>query len=151
VSRRGVAPVIGVCLLLAVTVVLAALVGAFAVGVSGQTDDVPKAVITANLNGNEITLTHRSGDPLNVNELTVRIFVDGQPLKYQPDVPAYGSSGFNGLSGDFHVWGTQPWRAGEMAGLDIAGSNAPLPSAGSRVTVRIYSNGGIVATAHATA
>jgi flagellin-like protein len=148
VSRRAVAPVIGVVLFVAVTVVLAAVVGAFAIGV-GDAGNAPEAAITADRNGNEINLTHHSGDPLDVNELTIRIFIDGEPLEKQPDVPAYGSDGFNDLSGAFHAWGTQPWKAGATASLKIAGNNAPQPSAGSQVTVKIYSEGEAVATARA--
>jgi flagellin-like protein len=146
VSRRAVSPVVGVVLIVAVTVVLAGVVGAFAIGI-GDSGNAPEAAITAERDGNEINLTHHSGDPLDVTELTVRIFVDGEPLEKQPDVPAYGSTGFNDLSGAFHVWGTQPWKAGETAGLEIAGNNAPQPSDGSQVTVKIYAEGEPVATA----
>ena len=145
-SRRAVSPVIGVVLIVAVTVVLAAVVGAFAIGV-GNAGNAPEAAITAERTGNEITLTHHSGDPLDVTELTVRILIDGKPLEKQPDVPAYGSAGFNDLSGAFHAWGTQPWKAGATASLKIAGNNAPQPSAGSRVTIKIYAEGEAVATA----
>jgi flagellin-like protein len=152
VSRRAVSPVIGVVLIVAVTVVLAAVVGAFAVGVSGQTNDAPQAAITAERTGNELTLTHHSGDPLDVNELTVRIFVDGEPLEKQPDVPATaGMEGFNGIpSGAFHASKNNTWTAGETTSLTIASTtNSPQPSAGSQVTVKIYSEGKAVATARA--
>jgi flagellin-like protein len=153
VSRRAVAPVVGVSLLLAVTVVLAALVGAFAIGVSGQTDNAPEAAITATSEsakyGNtEIVLTHAGGDELDVRDLTVRIFVDGQPLESQPEVPGTGMTGFYGFpDGPFRQGNDNIWTAGEDASLTIAGTNSPQPSAGSRVTVKIYSKGEAVATA----
>lgn len=75
-SRRAVAPVIGVSLLLAVTVALAALIGAFAFGFD-EPDEPPQTAITPDREGNEVMLTHHSGDSLDVTDLTVSIFVNG--------------------------------------------------------------------------
>jgi flagellin-like protein len=152
VSRRAVAPVVGVSLLLAVTVVLAALVGALAIGVSGQTDNAPKAAITADIDGNKITLTHNGGDPLDVTKTTVRVFIDGDPLEQQPKVPA--TAGMDGFryppTGPFHKGNDNIWTVGETASFIIATTtNSPQPNAGSRVNVKIYSNGKAVATARA--
>ena len=152
-SRRAVAPVVGVSLLLAVTVVLAALVGAFALGLGGQ-ENAPQAAIAADIEsgayGNpKIVLVHAGGDELDVRDLTVRVFVGGQPLEHQPDVPFFSQTGFNGgPDGPFNSnEADKIWTAGEETSLTIARSNSPQPSAGSRVTVRIYSNGEAVATA----
>jgi flagellin-like protein len=155
VSRRAVAPVIGVVLFVAVTVVLAAVVGAFAIGVSGQTNDAPQAAITADMETGErygnpkIVLTHASGDKLDVRDLTVRIFVDGEPLKHQPEIPFFSQTGFMpGPTGLFNSnTADKMWMAGEETSLTIAGSNSPQPSAGSQVTVKIYAEGTAVATA----
>ena len=154
-SRRAVSPVIGVVLIVAVTVVLAAVVGAFAVGVSGQTDDAPQAAITADMETGEkygnpkIVLTHASGDELDVRDLTIRIFVGGEPLKHQPETPFFSQTGF--IPGPTGVLNSQTankiWTAGEETSLIIAGTNSPQPSAGSRVTVKIYSEGEAVTTA----
>ncbi|WP_080503144.1 type IV pilin [Halococcus morrhuae] len=153
-SRRAVAPVVGVVLLVGVTVVLAAIVGAFAIGI-GQTDDVPKAAISADMAtgetyGNpEILLTHVSGDELIVRNLTIRIFVDGEPLEPQPQVPvAAGMNGFFGApSAPLQKGKDKTWTAGEETSLVIAGTNSPQPTAGSQVTVKIYTEGEPVATA----
>ena len=149
-SRRAVSPVVGVVLLVAVTVVLAAVVGAFAIGVDNG-GNAPEAAITAERTGNEINLTHHSGDPLDVTELTVRISIDGEPLDKQPDVPATGVAGFRGPpSGPFNAKSDDRWTAGETASLTIASTtNSPQPSAGSRVTVKIYAEGEPVSTARA--
>jgi len=152
VSRRAVAPVIGITLLVAVTVVLAAVVGAFAIGVGGQTDDAPQAAITAEFGNeypNQINLTHEGGDALDVRNLTVRIFVDGEPLEHQPDVPATGMDGFRySPTGPFNSRSDNTWTAGETASLIVATTtNSPQPSDGSQVIVKIYSNGKAVTTA----
>ena len=150
-SSRGVAPVVGVVVLVAVTVLLAAVVGAFAIGLGSGADDTPQAAITARSgdNPNEIFLTHRGGDTLAVDGLTIRIFVDGQPLDHQPEVPFFGESGFvHGATGPFNPNNDQHWSAGESARLEIAHTtNSPQPTAGSTVTVRIYVDDEIVATA----
>lgn len=148
-SRRAVAPVVGVSLLLAVVVVLAAVVGAFVVGLGGESENAPQAAITGECDGNEITLTHAGGDDLDVNELAVRIFVDGRPLEKQPAVPATGMPGFRGAPGGaFNSQSDNTWTAGETASVKIAATtNSPQPSTGSRVTVRFYMDGEPVSTA----
>ena len=152
-SRRAVAPVVGVSLILAITVVLAALVGAFAIGIGGGTENAPEAAITAEFGDehpNQIVLTHRGGDTLDVRDLTVRIFVDGEPLEHQPEVPGAGMTGFVGVPGGPFNSGSADarWTAGEVASLTVATTtNSPQPSAGSRVTVRIYADDEAVATA----
>ena len=147
-SRRGVAPVVGVAVLVVVTLVLAAVVGAFVIGLGGA-DYTPTAAITADRNGNEVVLTHVGGDSLDVNDLTVRLFVDGRALDHQPRVPAAGMVGFRGApSGPFNSRSDDTWSAGEVASVTIATTtNAPQPTAGSTVTVRISVDGEAVATA----
>ncbi|GAA0475792.1 type IV pilin [Halococcus dombrowskii] len=151
-SRRAVAPVVGVVLLVGVTVVLAAIVGAFAIGI-GDSGNAPEAAITAkfgNEHPNQINLTHHSGDALDVTELTVRVYVDGESLAKQPKVPGTNPDGFrypptgpfNSASSDHR------WTAGETASFIIASTtNSPQPSADSQVTVKIYTEGEPVATA----
>ncbi|EMA39541.1 type IV pilin [Halococcus hamelinensis] len=147
-SRRGVAPVVGVAVLVVVTLVLAAVIGAFVIGLGGA-DHTPTAAITADRNGNEVVLTHAGGDSLDVNDLTVRVFVDGRALDHQPRVPAVGMTGFRGApGGPFNSRSDDTWSTGEVASVTIATTtNAPQPAAGSTVTVRIYADGEVVATA----
>ena len=143
--------------MLAVCVALAGVVGAFVVGVGEQTKDTSAATITAEMETGErcgnpkIVFVHVAGDALDVRDLTVRVFVDGQPLEKQPDVPFFSESGFvSGPDGPFNSnTGDKTWTAGESASLTIAGSNSPQPSAGASVTTKIYVNGTVVATARA--
>lgn len=140
--------------MLAVTVVLAALVGAFVFGL-GQTDNAPEAAITAefgNEHPNQINLTHMGGDPLDVHDLTVKIFVDGEPLEHQPDVPSTGMNGFlYPPTGPFNSKSTDNiWRAGETASFIIATTtNSPQPTPESRVVVKIYAADEVIAVAEA--
>jgi len=146
VSRRAVAPVVGVALMLVVCVVFAGVVGAFVVDVGEQTDDAPTAAITAkfgNEHPNQINLTHRGGDPIDVRDLTVRIYVDGEPLEHQPDVPGMSKGLAEFPTGPFNSGTANSiWTAGETASLTVATTtNSPQPSSGSRVTVKLYVNG----------
>ncbi|MGN8214363.1 MULTISPECIES: type IV pilin N-terminal domain-containing protein [Halococcus] len=70
-DSRAVSPVIGVVLMIAVVVILAAVVGAFATGVFGNQQDAPQATFTYDSG----TITMGGGDTLNgANIYTV---VDG--------------------------------------------------------------------------
>ena len=66
-DSRGVSPVIGVVLMIAVVVILAAVVGAFATGVFGGQTDAPQAAFSYE---NE-TVTMDSGENIPADQLTV--------------------------------------------------------------------------------
>lgn len=156
-ADRGIAPVVGVVLLIAITTVVA---GAMAAGLSGadalsRLRTVPSTVLieaSANATADRVTLVHRGGDPLDVAELRVHVTVDGEALAHQPPVPFFAAEGFAaGPTGPFNVAGNDRWTAGEAASFEIARTNTPLLESGAEVTVRIYRDGLKVATARATA
>ena len=65
---RAVSPVIGVILMVAITVILAAVIGAFVLGLGDQAaDSTPQASFNCN-NGN---LTHGGGDTLDNSTLRI--------------------------------------------------------------------------------
>ena len=68
---RAVSPVIGVVLMIAVVVILAAVVGAFATGIFGGQSDAPQAAFSYDADAN--TLTMESGDSVPASELTVNV------------------------------------------------------------------------------
>lgn len=61
---RAVSPVIGVILMVAITVILAAVIGSFVLGIGGQQETAPQAsiTITENSSTNEVEVSHRGGD-----------------------------------------------------------------------------------------
>jgi len=69
---HAVSPVIGVILMVAVTVILAAVVGTFvlALGDEGETP-APQAKFTFDEAGTDITMTHDEGDPLPRDNIVV--------------------------------------------------------------------------------
>ena len=73
---RGVSPVIGVVLMVAITIILAAIIGAFVIQFSPTDDEVsPIATITIEPTDGNLTLHHQGGDELSLDEFT--LLVDG--------------------------------------------------------------------------
>lgn len=150
---RAISPVIGVVLLIACVVLLSATVGAMVLGYDLSEPASPVVVTGEATTDGEITLTLDHGDSLDVEDLSLVIEVDGEPLEKQPAVPAYSQSGFNGFpTGPFNAGTDSEWAHGESASLTIAKTtNGPLPETGSTVTVRVSENGIVIATVGMTA
>jgi flagellin-like protein len=69
---RAVSPVIGVILMVAITVILAAVIGTFVLGLGGSVQSAPQA--SFDCNGGD--LDHGGGDQLDASELTAGGVVD---------------------------------------------------------------------------
>ena len=71
----AVSPVIGVILMVAITVILAAVIGTFVLGLGDQVQSTPpQAQFTfeeASSNSSNITITHDGGDPVDAANLAV--------------------------------------------------------------------------------
>jgi len=72
----AVSPVVGVMLMLVVTIIIAAVVAAFASGAVGQTSKTPQATISATFTapsngGNQSVFTNNGGDPFDLNDIRV--------------------------------------------------------------------------------
>jgi len=78
---RGVSPVIGVILMVAITVILAAIIGAFVLGLGQNTQAAPQASLTVSDasddfqdDGNNqavLSVSHNSGDSLQLDEIRI--------------------------------------------------------------------------------
>ena len=75
-EERAVSPVIGVILMVAITVILAAVIGAFVLGLGGETQETPQASLSIEIaddqdndDGN-VSIEHRGGDRLDFGEIT---------------------------------------------------------------------------------
>lgn len=151
------APVVGVVVLVGIVTIAAAALAAGLTGadVLSQATAEPSRVAlaaSANASDDRVTLVHRGGDALVVEDLWVHVAVDGTPLTHQPPVPFFAAKGFqSGPTGPFNVGGNTRWTAGESASFAIAGTNAPQLEPGSEVLVRIYSDELKVAELQATA
>jgi flagellin-like protein len=68
---RAVSPVVGVALLIAIAVILAAVIGAVVLGLGTTGADTPQAQLNANLTGSQVTLDHQGGDKLPGNQIVI--------------------------------------------------------------------------------
>ncbi|NHN47187.1 type IV pilin [Halostella sp. JP-L12] len=69
----AVSPVIGAILMVAITVILAAVIGAFVLDLGGSQEKTPQTSFDADWNqsstGNNVTITQESGDSIEVNRI----------------------------------------------------------------------------------
>ncbi|MFC6955450.1 type IV pilin N-terminal domain-containing protein [Halorubellus litoreus] len=66
-DEDAVSPVIGVILMVAITVILAAVIGAFVLGIGGSQEKVPQASISFSQTSTSgvVEATHEGGDPIS--------------------------------------------------------------------------------------
>jgi len=79
----AVSPVIGVILMVAITVILAAVIASFVLGLGDQTQTTPTASFNFEYDSDDSTLTisHGGGDPIEAGELYIRGDLDsGDPI-----------------------------------------------------------------------
>jgi flagellin-like protein len=76
---RAVSPVIGVILMVAITVILAAVIGTFVLGLGDKvSQSAPQASLQVeNTNTTSVVLKHSGGDPINAQDTTIKAAVDG--------------------------------------------------------------------------
>ncbi len=71
-EERAVSPVVGVALLIAITVILAAVIGGVVLGIGPTGADAPQAQLTADFGENNTTISHNGGDEISGDEVVVR-------------------------------------------------------------------------------
>ncbi|MCU4716804.1 type IV pilin N-terminal domain-containing protein [Halapricum hydrolyticum] len=71
----AVSPVIGVILMVAITVILAAVIASFVLGLGDTTQTTPSASFDFDYdsNNNAVTITHQSGDTLTASQVSVNV------------------------------------------------------------------------------
>jgi flagellin-like protein len=75
---RAVSPVIGVILMVAITVILAAVIGTFVLGLGDSLgDSQPTAQINIDTTNENITFEHSGGDRIDAEALTLRVQGNG--------------------------------------------------------------------------
>jgi flagellin-like protein len=69
---RAVSPVIGVILMVAITVILAAVIGTFVLGLGDQvSENAPQASFSFDFTSDNVTITHEGGDSLEKANINV--------------------------------------------------------------------------------
>lgn len=75
-EERGVSPVIGVILMVAITVILAAVIGSFVLGIGSDVQAAPQASLQVDFTSGDVT--HNGGDTLDWTEVRVVGDVSGE-------------------------------------------------------------------------
>ena len=93
---RGVSPVIGVILMVAITVILAAVIGAFVLGLGDQvSNNAPQASFSYDFDqsNSNVTVTHTGGDDIANSSVYVTNGTDGVEVDFnESDTVSTGSS-----------------------------------------------------------
>ncbi|WP_343772838.1 type IV pilin [Natronoarchaeum mannanilyticum] len=153
-TDRGVAPLVGVALLVLLSVALAAVVAGGLAAVDA--DDPPPAAtleVDADADADRIGVTHGGGDALDPDAVSLRVEIDGENLDRQPPVPFFSVRGFDpGPNGPFNSGWHGDWVAGETASLRVAGTNDPDGiDEGETVRVVVKVDGRVLADQRAVA
>jgi FlaG/FlaF family flagellin (archaellin) len=138
-DRRAATPVVGVAVLILVTAVLAAGVGAAVLGTVSE-EPPPQTRLSVSVEGDRLRVAHEGGEPLDVREVELRIAVNGTRLTHQPPVPFFSATGFDpGPTGPFNSASDSTWEVGETGTLSVAGTNSPAIASGATVRVVVVS------------
>lgn len=87
---RGVSPVIGVILMVAITVILAAVIGAFVLGLGDDLgNNAPNTQVSAETSGNDVVFTHAAGDTISADNLY--LVVDGKEGEAVTEISNFSS------------------------------------------------------------
>ncbi|WP_436901147.1 type IV pilin [Halovenus halobia] len=139
---RAVSSVVGVILLISLVVVGA---GTMSLALATEPPDpapVSSFELAVDADTDELSITHRGGESIDLTEATIRITIDGKRVTHQPPVPFFAARGFeSGPGGPFNSASDNTWRPGETGTLELASTNSPALTPDSIVTVRIITDG----------
>lgn len=149
-DRRATSPVVGVALLVLVTAILAAGLGAAVLG-TVPAEPPPQTRLSISVDGDRLRVVHQAGDTLDVRRMEVHVAVNGTRLTHQPPVPFFAATGFEpGPTGPFNSASDPEWEVGEVGTLTVAGTNSPAIRPGATVRVTVVSGGYLVAETDVT-
>ena len=120
---RAVAPVIGIILVVAITVILAAVIGGFVFGLSDSaTEAAPNAQVSFTFEEDEgdydITFVHESGDELDPS--TITFVVDGEEFGDADD----WADNENIVAGDSHEVTSEDAESGDTVRVVWSGTDS---------------------------
>ena len=125
---RAVSPVIGVILMVAITVILAAVIGAFVLGLGGETQETPQVSLSFDQNGSDVTVEHRGGDSVDEEDIEARGAGDSFQLENGNDVFRAGDTANVTADGDEGDTLNIVWTGGNedavLGSFDLTESNS---------------------------
>lgn len=141
-DERGVSPVVGVIMMVAITVVIAAVVAAFAYGIIGGVQKAPNAALIvedAVIDSHNISIIHHGGDKIanafdgsyNGSAADMTLLWDNMEIRFNGDPGGNSTISLNGkaintTSNVTQRWGTTAFSPGDQ--LDIDWTLATKPS-----------------------
>lgn len=140
----GASPVIGVILLVALTLILAAAIFSASVPVIAF-DRAPTARISideVDPSTEKVVVVHGGGDSFNISEVKVLTYIDGELLKY-PLEREPGQTGyyFGDIDdpGPIYKWSSdKAWDVGDACKFQVASTNSPSDiEPGDSVSVKV--------------
>jgi flagellin-like protein len=151
-QHRAVSPVIGVILMVAITVILAAVIGAFVLEIGDQQETAPntsfdsaeQAIFMGNNNGDlnttQVEISHAGGDVLDISQIRAKV---------------NGNESVWGFEGPKFVSGTYKCHNRPIAEpvpdlLETAGTNEPVEFTSGNTWNLIAYNNGAPSTEHLT-
>lgn len=127
-NEDAVSPVIGVILMVAITVILAAVIASFVLGLSNQTGTTPTANFDFDYenSSSDLTITHDTGTSVVASRLFLR-----------------GESNGSATMGNNWLNYTDASASGEKEGLDavVAGDSATVSGVGDAYEIRVVWEG----------
>ena len=168
-TEQAVSPVVGVMLMLVVTIIIAAVVSAFAGGLAQSTPKAAQVAISAEAHNNTaIILSFNGGDTLDPSAITVKTFIpqgtykdmsnkvnlsDSTNVIYLPT--GFGLNNCTTTTDSYGTYTSCKWstiQPGDSIQINWADafSNGFAPALGEPVDIEIYdSNGKEIATTRA--
>ena len=131
-KEDAVSPVIGVMLMLVVTIVIAAVVAAFAGGIATDTEPTPSVVLSADVykTDSKVTIQSLSGDRLEVSKLDVRVYGEDGTLLAEKST---GDGAISGADGTY-------FNPGTILTVKITDKQTDAWKAGNNVQIVVTSN-----------
>jgi flagellin-like protein len=117
-ENRAVSPVIGVILMVAITVILAAVIGTFVLGLGDQVQQTsPNAQWNWEGDGNEFSITHEGGDSVNAERLSLSGAVSIDDVTQ--DSGTLNTAGTNGFPDDVSAGDSLTVPSGNAASGEV--------------------------------
>ncbi len=129
VDERAVSPVIGVILMVAITVILAAVIGTFVLGLGGQVSNAaPQASLefTSASGVSNISIAHDGGETLGATDIVIVVRNDTESVRFTPANTSEMSVGERAILATNTSSGTLEWPQGNPAETNLLDNPFPL-------------------------
>ena len=159
-NDNAVSPVVGVMLMLVVTIIIAAVVSAFAGGLSQGTSKAPQMSITAEAhNAAYIIIDHKGGDSISGGAITIRTFIPSGTFKDMSHKVDLNNVTYLPTNSGLYDTSTYSWhniQTGDMIRINWTDAFVPAylpgtysaPGVGEPINIEIYdtASGKMIAT-----